>query len=177
METGGTISVKKLELGKCVMQCLVQHVSCCTEASTSVLTEVRGNLVSADSSASSSWVVYQPLIQWKGVVFFRVPGMVLCFGARRKTTLITHRCLQLLLSSVVQRQGCSQQRAQGAGREQSEDSWLKLAKGIFSNIWPHVEGILNGVHLSLFHCSGTIACASTCYIHSYYIYTHTYLYP
>lgn len=84
------------------MQCLVQHVSCCTEASTSVLTEVRGNLVSADSSASSSWVVYQPLIQWKGVVFFRVPGMVLCFGARRKTTLITHRCLQLLLSSVVQ---------------------------------------------------------------------------
>lgn len=42
METGGTISVKKLELRKCVMQCLVQHVSCCTEASTSVLTEVRG---------------------------------------------------------------------------------------------------------------------------------------
>lgn len=34
-----------------------------------VLTEVRGNLVSADSSASISWVVYLPLIQCYGIVF------------------------------------------------------------------------------------------------------------
>jgi len=30
---------------------------------------------------------------WDGIVFFRVSDMMLCFGFRRKTMLITHWCL------------------------------------------------------------------------------------
>jgi len=60
--------------------------------------------------------------------------MMLCFGSRRKTMLITYQCLSFLLSTVTQSQGHSQQRAQGAGREQNQDIWLKLAQGIFHTI-------------------------------------------
>ena len=73
----------------------------------------------------------QPLFQffclsfsWDVIVFFRVPGMMLCFGSKKKTMLITDWCLQLLLSTAVLSQGHSQWRAQGAGREQNQDSWL-----------------------------------------------------
>lgn len=71
METGGTISLKKAGAEK-----MCDAVSCpaCVllyRSSPCVLTEVRGNLVSADSSASISWDVCLPLIQWYGIVFFQ----------------------------------------------------------------------------------------------------------
>ena len=107
---------------------------------------------------------------------------MLCVGCKRKPMLITHQCLQLLLSSASQSKGHLQQRAQGAGREQSEDNWLTLAKGTFHDIWHCVEGVLKGVgvHLTLFCHSGAswalvgawwaIACASliNIYIYMYY---------
>ena len=104
--------------------------------------------------------------------------MILCFCSKRKPLLITHQCLQRLLSSAAQSQDHLQQGAQGAGREQSEDSWLRLSKGTFHAIWHHVEGVLKGVgvHRTLFRCSGAswalagewwaIACASSV-IHIY----------
>ena len=82
-------------------------------------------------------------------------------------------------------QGHLQQRAQGAGREHSEDSWLKLAKGIFHTVWHHAEGVLKavGVCLWLFCCLGselgispevvTKRLCITYYIHSH-IYSHNY---
>ena len=72
----------------------------------------------------------------------------------------------------------SQWRAQGAGREQNYDSWLKLAKGIFHTTRHQTEGVLKGVgiHLSLLLLRGLaghrLAVVSnclciTCYIHTY----------
>ena len=89
--------------------------------------------------------------------FFRVSHMMLCFSSRRKTILIRHWCLQLLLSSIVHSQDHVKRRAQGAGREQNWDSWLKLAKGIFHAIWHQVDRVLKGlgIHLILFCCSGS----------------------
>ena len=82
---------------------------------------------------------------WYGIVFSRVSGMMLCFCSRRKTMLIAHWCLYLLLSRVVQSQDCSQQRAQGAGREQNQCIWLKLAKGMLRPMWHCAKGVLKGV--------------------------------
>ena len=78
---------------------------------------------------------------------FRLPGMMLCFHSWRKTMLITHRYLYLLLGSAAQSQGHSEQRVQGGGREQSEDSWL--VKGIFHVIWHNVERVLKGIGIHL----------------------------
>lgn len=58
---------------------------------------------------------------WHGIVFFKISGMMVCFGFRRKT-FITHRCLYLLLSSVVQSETILSDRAQGDGREQNQNS-------------------------------------------------------
>ena len=56
---------------------------------------------------------------WDGIVFFRMSGVMLSFGSRRKAMSVTHWCLWSLLSSAVQSQCHSQWRAQGAGREQN----------------------------------------------------------
>jgi len=51
-----------------------------------------------------------------------------------------------LLSSAVQRGGYPSLSVRAAGGSQGVrrrwnlDSWLKMAKGIFHNIWHHVEG-------------------------------------
>ena len=101
----------------------------------------------------------------------------LAFGSRRKTMLITHPCLQLLLSSVVPSHVDSQQRAQVAGREQNMDIWLKLAKRIsipydikWKEFWREWEFFISSVvfwasWISLGVMSNCLC--STCYIHSY----------
>lgn len=56
------------------------------------------------------------------IVCFRVSGMILCFGSRRKNDVGNTSMFIVaakLLSGVVQSQGYLQQRAQGAGREQN----------------------------------------------------------
>jgi len=78
---------------------------------------------------------------WDWIVFFRVSSMMLCFGSRRKTKLVTHQCLLYRAKTIP----VSQQRAWGCGgqedgRGQSQYSWFKLAKGIFHIIWHHAKG-------------------------------------
>ena len=54
---------------------------------------------------------------------------MLCFGSRRKPMLITHQCLQLLLSSATESQGHLQQRAQEAGGSRVRTADLDWPKG------------------------------------------------
>lgn len=70
-------------------------------------------------------------------------GMMLCFYFRRKTTLVTHQCVSCCWAmlyrakdiSVFQVLVLSCQwgglRECRAGREQNQNSWTKLSKGIF----------------------------------------------
>lgn len=51
---------------------------------------------------------------WDRTVFFRAPDTMRSFGSKRKTVLLTHQRLFLLLSGAAHSQGHSQQKAQGA---------------------------------------------------------------
>lgn len=76
------------------------------------------------------------------LIFLTVDAMMLCFGLRRKTVLITHRCLScwlcaaLLINnitaySVPAARGWG---AQGAERGQNQNSWPELAQVLFPTI-------------------------------------------
>ena len=99
------------------------------------------------------------------IIFFTVAGIVLCFGFSMRIMLITHRCFSCCWAVFTLNQGLSSSHAlpaekvgdaQEAGKGHSQDSWPKLAKGIFHTIWHHAQyinwGELAGGRA---RCSGT----------------------
>lgn len=82
------------------------------------------------------------VLVWAGVelIFFVVIGMMLCFGLRMRTMLITHRCFSYLRAVLAQSQGFSCSwcclaneeagGAPGAGMGRGQDSWPRMPNGM-----------------------------------------------
>ena len=84
------------------------------------------------------------------VIFFLVVGTVLWFGFSMRIMLITHWCFSWWVV-LSRNQGpfkfpmlCQWAGAQEPGREQSQDSWPELAKGIFHTMESHAQYINQG---------------------------------